>query len=153
MIAPKLMKIAIASDHAGWGLKEAAGRLARELGHEVEDLGTRDEQPVDYPDYAERVARRVAAGEADQGILVCGTGNGMCMTANKVPGVRAALAHDAYTAGMARAHNDANILCLGARATSPATAEAAIRAWFATSFEGGRHAGRVKKIRDLETRR
>ena len=147
------MKIAIASDHAGLGLKEAAGRLARELGHEVEDLGPRDEQPVDYPDYAAQVARRVAAGEADQGILVCGTGNGMCMTANKVAGVRAALAHDAFTAGMARAHNDANILCLGGRTTAPEAAEAALRAWFATPFEGGRHARRVDKIRDLETRR
>ncbi|HSS20195.1 MAG TPA: ribose 5-phosphate isomerase B [Pyrinomonadaceae bacterium] len=142
------MKIALASDHAGFAEKERLKPLLEELGLEVEDLGTTSEGSVDYPDYARKVAERVAAGQVEQGVLVCGSGTGMAITANKVPGVRAAVAWSEETARLARQHNDANVMALGARTTPAGTIPDIVRAWFGTSFEGGRHAERVKKIED-----
>jgi len=146
------MKIAIASDHAGYPQKEAIKPLLRELGLEFEDLGTLSEASVDYPDYAEKVAVAVAKGEVDQGLLVCASGTGMAITANKVPGVRAAVAWSEETARLAREHNDANVLALGARTTPVSDIPKIIKAWFEASFEGGRHMKRVDKIIALETR-
>jgi len=148
------MKIAIASDHAGYSQKEAIKPLLRDLGLEVEDLGTVSaDTSVDYPDYAARVAMAVANGEVDQGLLVCASGTGMAITANKVPGVRAAVAWSEETARLARQHNDANVLAIGARTTPVAEIPKIIKSWFESSFEGGRHAGRVDKIRRLEVER
>ncbi|MEK6278726.1 MAG: ribose 5-phosphate isomerase B [Acidobacteriota bacterium] len=140
------MKIAIASDHAGYSEKERLKSLLRDLGLEVEDLGTVSEESVDYPDYARKVAEEVAGGRADQGLLVCGSGTGMAITANKVPGVRAAVAWSEETARLARQHNDANVLAIGARTTPPDQIADIVRAWFNADFEGGRHADRVAKI-------
>ena len=144
------MKIALASDHAGYAEKERLKPLLGELGLEVEDLGTVSEESVDYPDYARRVAERVARGEVQQGVLVCGSGTGMAIAANKVQGVRAAVAWSEETARLARQHNDANVLALGARTTPPEEIPKIVRAWFSTAFDGGRHSGRVEKIRQLE---
>jgi ribose 5-phosphate isomerase B len=138
--------IVAASDHAGLPLKRLVMRRLADQGIEVEDLGTKDEESVDYPDFAHRLAERVAGGEGVTGILVCGTGLGMSMAANRHPGVRAALCHDAYTAEMARRHNDANVLCLGARVLGPGVAEQIVDIFLATPFEGGRHGRRVGKI-------
>jgi ribose 5-phosphate isomerase B len=146
------MKVAIASDHAGFNEKEALKPLLLELGVEIDDLGTGSEMSVDYPDYAEKVAQRVASGEVDQGLLVCGSGIGMAITANKVPGVRAAVAWSEETARLARRHNNANVLALGARTTPAGEIPQIIRAWFSTAFEGGRHAERVAKINQVEQR-
>ncbi len=140
------MRIAVGSDHAGLHLKSALADHLRQLGHEVEDLGAHDDQSVDYPDFGKAVALRVAAGEAERGVLVCGTGQGMAMTANKVPSIRAAVVSDVFSARMAMAHNDARVLCLGERVVGPGLALALVEAWLATSFEGGRHARRVGKI-------
>lgn len=140
------MKIALASDHAGFAEKERLKPLLHELGVEFEDLGTTSENSVDYPDYARKVAERVAGGQAEQGLLVCGSGTGMAMTANKVPGVRAAVAWSEETARLARQHNDANVLAIGARTTPEGDIPKIVKAWFETSFEGGRHAARVRKI-------
>jgi ribose 5-phosphate isomerase B len=144
------MKIALASDHAGYAEKERLKPLLGELGLEVEDLGTVSEESVDYPDYAALVAERVAAGRAEQGVLVCGSGTGMAIAANKVHGVRAAVAWSEETARLARRHNDANVLALGARTTPPDEIPKIVRAWFSTAFDGGRHGGRVEKIKQLE---
>jgi RpiB/LacA/LacB family sugar-phosphate isomerase len=144
------MKIALASDHAGYVEKERLKPLLQELGLEVEDLGTTSEGSVDYPDYARKVAERVAAGQAEQGVLVCGSGTGMAITANKVPGVRAAVAWSEETARLARQHNDANVMAIGARTTPVEKIPDIVRAWFSSSFEGGRHADRVAKIRQVE---
>jgi ribose 5-phosphate isomerase B len=138
--------IIIASDHAGVDVKGQLVKLVGEIGHEVRDLGPADTSSVDYPDFAHAVAKAVAAGEADRGILVCGTGIGMSLAANRHAGVRAALCHDAFTAEMARLHNDANVLCIGARSTGPGVAEQIVRIFLATPFEGGRHQRRVEKI-------
>jgi len=140
------MKIALASDHAGFSEKEKLKPLLTELGLEFEDLGTTSEASVDYPDYARKVANEVARGVADQGILVCGSGTGMAIAANKVPGVRAAVAWSEETARLARQHNDANVLALGARTTPEGDIPGIVKAWFASDFAGGRHADRVKKI-------
>ena len=140
------MKIALASDHAGFTEKEKLKPLLRDLGVEVADLGTVSEESVDYPDYARKVAERVASGDADQGLLVCGSGTGMAITANKVPGVRAAVAWSEETARLARQHNDANVLAIGARTTPPEQIPSIVKAWLGANFEGGRHADRVKKI-------
>jgi ribose 5-phosphate isomerase B len=140
------MKIALASDHAGFAEKERLKPLLTELGLQFEDLGTRSEASVDYPDYARKVAEEVARGRVDQGLLVCGSGTGMAITANKVPGVRAAVAWSEETARLARQHNDANVLAIGARTTPPDQIPAIVRAWFSSNFEGGRHAERVAKI-------
>jgi ribose 5-phosphate isomerase B len=138
--------IVIASDHAGVELKARLVAAARAAGHEVADLGPADTGSVDYPDFAHRVAAAVAAGEAERGVLICGTGIGMSMTANRHPGVRAALCHDAFTAEMARRHNDANVLCLGARVTGAGVAEQVLTVFLTTGFEGGRHQRRVARI-------
>jgi len=138
--------IVIASDHAGVDLKARIVELIGEAGHDVRDLGPEDTTSVDYPDFAHAVADAVAANEADWGILICGTGIGMSLAANRHSQVRAALCHDAFTAEMARRHNDANVLCIGARSTGPGVAEQMVRIFLETSFEGGRHQRRVEKI-------
>ncbi|MBD3856851.1 MAG: ribose 5-phosphate isomerase B [Acidobacteria bacterium] len=138
--------VVIASDHAGVDLKARIVELIGEAGHEVRDLGPEDTTSVDYPDYAHAVAESVAAGEAERGILICGTGIGMSLAANRHPQVRAALCHDAFTAEMARRHNDANVLCIGARSTGPGVAEQMVRIFLETDFEGGRHQRRVDLI-------
>ncbi len=140
------MKVAIGSDHAGFEAKEALKRMLIEQGHDVEDLGTNSSASVDYPDFAQAVSHRVADGGAARGVLVCGTGIGMSITANKVPGIRAALCQDEYTARMSRLHNDANVLCLGSRVTGQGVLEAIVTTWLATDFEGGRHQRRVDKM-------
>lgn len=140
------MRIAIANDHAGCDLKVLLASRARELGHTVVDVGPEGSGPVDYPDYAHRVARMVAGGEVHRGVLVCGTGIGMSIAANRHPGVRAALCHDAFTAEAARRHNDANVLCLGGRTTGPGVAVQILEVFLATSFDGGRHQRRVHRI-------
>ena len=144
------MKIALASDHAGYAEKERLKNVLADLGVDFEDLGTDSEASVDYPDYALKVAEQVARGRVDQGLLVCGSGTGMAITANKVPGVRAAVAWSEETARLARQHNNANVLALGARTTPPADIANIVRAWFVTEFEGGRHAERVEKICEVE---
>ena len=138
--------IVIASDHAGVELKAALFEIVRSSGRDIRDLGPSETTSVDYPDFAHRVARAVAGGEADAGILICGTGIGMSMSANRHRGVRAALCHDAFTAEMSRRHNDANVLCLGARVTGLGVAEQMVRIFLETPYEGGRHQRRVEKI-------
>lgn len=144
------MKIALASDHAGFAEKERLKPLLIELGLDVDDLGTTSEDSVDYPDYARAVAEAVADGKAEQGILVCSSGTGMAISANKVPGIRAAVAWSEETARLARQHNDANVLAIGARTTPPGEIPNIVRAWFGQEFDGGRHAERVDKIRIIE---
>lgn len=144
------MKIAIAADHAGYEEKERLKPVLDELGVQYEDLGTQSTESVDYPDFAQKVAEEVASGKVDQGLLVCGSGTGMAIAANKVPGVRAAVAWNEEIARLAREHNDANVLSLAARYTSPDENNKIVRAWFAASFDGGRHARRVEKIREIE---
>ena len=146
------MKIALASDHAGFAEKERLKSLLNEIGIEFEDLGPSSEESVDYPDYARKVAEQVADGRVAQGLLVCGSGIGMAISANKVNGVRAALAWSEETARLARQHNDANVLTLGARTTPPGEIPKIVRAWFESDFEGGRHQMRVDKINAIERR-
>jgi ribose 5-phosphate isomerase B len=146
------MRVAIGADHAGFSLKEAIKGLLAGLGIEVQDFGTASDQSVDYPDFAARVARGVAEGAFERGILVCGTGIGMAMAANKVAGVRAAPVTGLEGARLSRQHNDANVLALGARLTAPALALDIVRTFLDTPFEGGRHQRRVDKISDLERR-
>ena len=147
------MRIALASDHAGYAEKERLKGLLADLGIEFDDLGTVSEESVDYPDYARKVAEQVAHGEVEQGVLVCGSGTGMAITANKVPGVRAAVAWSEEIARLARQHNNANVLAIGARTTPPDEIPKIVRAWFETKFEGGRHAARVEKINEVERSR
>ena len=144
------MKIAIASDHAGFEEKERLKPLLTELGIQFEDLGTGSEASVDYPDYARKVGDEVRSGHVEQGLLVCGSGTGMAIAANKVPGVRAAVAWNEETARLAREHNDANVLALGARTTPNDQLPGIVRAWFAAKFDAGRHARRVEKITEIE---
>lgn len=144
------MKVVLASDHAGFNQKEQLKPLLRDLGIDFEDLGTISEESVDYPDFARPVAEAVASGKAQQGVLVCGSGTGMAMVANKVPGVRAAVAWSPETARLARQHNDANVLAIGARTTPRDEIPAIVRAWFDSAFEGGRHSTRVEKIAEVE---
>ncbi|QYO67195.1 ribose 5-phosphate isomerase B [Leptolyngbya sp. 7M] len=139
-------KIAIAADHAGFDEKESIKQTLKELGIEFEDLGTDSHESVDYPDFARKVAEKVASGEVDQGLLVCGSGTGMAISANKVKGIRAAVAWKPEIARLAREHNDANVLALPGRFTTPEEAAEIVKAWFAADFEGGRHARRVEKI-------
>lgn len=148
----KKMKIVIASDHAGLPLKEEVVRVVRDMGEAAEDLGTFNGESVDYPDYGLKVAEAVSSGEADRGILVCGTGIGMCIVANKFPHVRAALCNDLFTARMSRLHNDANVLVLAGRVIGPGLADEMVREWLRTPFEGGRHQKRLDKIREIEER-
>lgn len=144
------MKISIASDHAGFALKQRIADVLKALGHEVEDFGTDSEESVDYPDFAEPAARAVASGEVDRGVLVCGSGVGVSIVANKVDGVRAVHAHDPDEAEMSRRHNDANVLTLGERTTDPDQAAAIVERFLSTDFEGGRHERRVEKITSVE---
>lgn len=145
-----MKKILIASDHAGYGGKELIKKTLDGMGLPYEDLGTNSEESVDYPDYAERVAVRVARGDADRGILVCGSGIGMEIAANKIAGIRAALVWNEETARLSRSHNDANILAVGARTTPPETIEQIVRLFLTTDFSGGRHTRRIEKIANLE---
>lgn len=144
------MRVVIGSDHAGFELKQAVGPTLREAGHEVVDVGTDSEESVDYPDYAARAARMVAGGEADRAVIVCGSGVGVSIAANKVDGVRAVNAHDPEEAEMSRRHNDANVLTLAGRRLDPAAAASIAERFLSTDFEGGRHARRVEKIGALE---
>jgi ribose 5-phosphate isomerase B len=143
-------RVVAGSDHAGLILRPEAVKVARARGFEVEDLGPHAAESVDYPDYAQRVGQAVASGAARFGLLVCGTGIGMSIAANKVPGVRAAVCRSEYEARMARAHNDANVLCLGERVTGLGLGAAIVEAFLGTSFEGGRHARRVEKLAALD---
>lgn len=141
------MRIAIGADHAGYGLKQVL--LEEGLsGHEVIDVGTHDTSSTDYPIYALRVARLVAGGEADLGVLICGTGIGMSIAASRVAGIRAALCTSEYMARMARAHNDANVLCLGGRVVGPGQALAILQVFLETGFQGGRHVRRLRLIEE-----
>ncbi len=144
------MRIAVGADHAGWPLKETLVQFLMDGGWDVEDFGTFGPESVDYPDYAEKVAAAVAHGEVERGLLICGSGQGMCMVANKVNGVRAALAHDVVSARLSREHNDANVLTMGGRFVAPPLAAEILQAWLKTSFLGGRHLRRLEKIEVLE---
>jgi len=144
------LKIVIAADHAGFHLKEKIEERLIGAGHEVLDLGTDSTDSVDYPAYAIEVARTVASGVADRGILICGTGLGMCIVANKVDGIRAVGPADVLQAEMSRKHNDANVLCLGERTTREEIAFDMVDVWLRTPFEGGRHADRLNQIAKLE---
>jgi ribose 5-phosphate isomerase B len=145
------VKIILASDHAGLELRQELVAGLRERGVSFEDMGPTSRESVDYPDFATKVARAVAAGEYTHGVLVCGTGIGMSIVANKYRGVRAALCTTEFEARMARAHNDANVLCLGQRVVGAGVARAILEAFLATPFEGGRHEKRVQKIREAES--
>lgn len=140
------MKFFIATDHAGVAIKPDVISMLQTRGHEVIDLGPFNNDRVDYTDFAHLLSKEVLTNEGTQGILICGSGIGMSLAANKHVGIRAALCHDAYTAQMARAHNDANVLCFGERIVGLGVIESMIEAWCKTSFEGGRHACRVSKI-------
>lgn len=144
------MHIALAADHAGFHLKDSLKRMLEEMGVTYEDFGTTSAESVDYPDYAQAVAGAVASGKFGRGILVCGTGVGMAIAANKVAGVRAAPVVDIDTAKLAREHNDLNVLTLGARVTPEARAREIVKVFLTTPFEGGRHATRVGKIHQIE---
>jgi ribose 5-phosphate isomerase B len=144
------MKVALGADHAGYEEKERLKPVLNELGIEFEDFGAVSTDSVDYPDFAAKVARKVADGEFDQGLLVCGSGTGMAIAANKVHGVRAAVAWNEETARLAREHNDANVLAVGARTTPENEIPKIVRAWFETKFAGGRHQQRIEKISELE---
>jgi ribose 5-phosphate isomerase B len=144
------VRIAIGSDHAGFRLKQEIAGDLKGRGLSIDDLGTYDETSVDYPDFARAVAEAVARGEYDRGLLVCGTGIGVSITANKVRGVRAAVCSDTFSARMSREHNDANVLCVGARVVGVGLALDIVKTWLEASFEGGRHQGRVEKIMLVE---
>ncbi|MBN1394793.1 MAG: ribose 5-phosphate isomerase B [Pirellulales bacterium] len=144
------MRIAVGADHRGFAVRSQVVEAVQRLGHEVVDLGTFSPDAVDYPDVAADAARLVARGEADQAILICGTGLGMCIAANKIAGARAAPCHDETTAEISRRHNDANVLCLSADMLGRRLIEEMIEIWLKTPFEGGRHARRVEKITAIE---
>jgi ribose 5-phosphate isomerase B len=144
------MKIALGADHAGFELKEGLRQFLTQEGHEVCDLGCYSSDSTDYPDFGYAVAHAVSTGACEKGILVCATGIGMSITANKVAGIRAALCHDLFTAEMSRRHNDANVLAMGARIVSRELGQEIIQKWLETPFEGGRHQRRVDKMMDLE---
>jgi len=146
------MKIAIGSDHAGFEAKEHLKRWLAGHGHEPMDLGTNGEASVDYPDYATLVSHAVVDGDAPLGVLICGSGIGMSITANKIAGIRAAHCTESYQARVARQHNDANVLCLGARVSGLGVLESTLESFLAHTFEGGRHAVRVEKIERLDRR-
>lgn len=151
------MKIAIACDHAGFPLKQTISETVRAAGHEVFDLGADSTDPVDYPDYTEKLGRLIQSGEVERGILLCGSGVGACIAANKMPGVYACVCHDTYSAHQGVEHDDMNVLCIGARIIGPEPAKEIVRAFLAARFVGNdpgeeRHARRVRKVRDLEAR-
>ena len=137
------MKVALGCDHGGFGLKETLLPVLAELGHQVTDCGTMNGEAVDYPDIAAAVCRLVAAGECERGVLICGTGIGISMAANRNPAIRAALCSESFSARMSREHNDANVLCLGGRTLGPGLAEDILRVWLSTDFAGGRHQRRI----------
>jgi len=143
-------RIAVGSDHAGFGLKQDLADHLRKNGYQVDDLGAHSEDSVDYPEYGALVARAVVNGDADYGVCVCGTGIGIGIAANKVPGARAAVVHDVTSARMARQHNNANVVCMGARVTGPQAAADALDAFLGAEFEGGRHQRRIDAISALE---
>ena len=144
------MRIAIGSDHAGFALKETLRMWLVEQGHDVADLGTHTEERCDYPKFGALVGEAVAAGDAEFGVVVCGSGQGICMAANKVPGVRGGVIRDVHDAEMTRRHNDANVACFGERFTEPDVALAALAVFLETPFEGGRHANRVEQLAELD---
>ena len=140
------MKIIIGADHGGFELKQVVVALLERLEHEVEDIGCHSPASVDYPDFAEAVCTAVLAGRAECGMLICGTGIGMSMAANRYRGIRAAVCHDEYTARLSRQHNNANVLCFGARVIGPGVAQGLVQTWLAASFDGGRHQHRIAKF-------
>lgn len=146
------MRIALGTDHRGFSLRTKLIELLKQLGHEVDDTGTFSPEAIDYPDVAALVADKVSKKQADRGILVCGTGLGMCIAANKFPSVRATPCHDDITAELSRRHNDSNVLCLSADLLGERLIDRMIEIWLSTPFEGGRHSRRVEKIADLENR-
>ncbi|MBR2077558.1 MAG: ribose 5-phosphate isomerase B [Exiguobacterium sp.] len=146
------MKIAIGADHGGFNLKKEIVALLEELGHEYKDFGTHSADSIDYPDVAIPVAEAVAAGEFDRGILICGTGIGIGIAANKVKGIRAALVHDSFSAKATRQHNDSNIMTMGERVIGPGLALDLVTTWLDTDFEGGRHSNRVNKMSAYESK-
>jgi ribose 5-phosphate isomerase B len=146
------MRIAIASDHGGLHIKEEVKALLEDIGFEYEDFGCSCTDSVDYPDYALPVAEKVVKGEFDRGILICGTGIGMSIAANKVKGIRCALVHDTFSAKATRQHNDSNILTMGERVVGAGLAREIVKTWLETEFEGGRHERRIEKIADIENR-
>jgi len=145
-----MMKIAVASDHRGFSVKGKILSLLEELGHAGLDYGPEKSESVDYPDYAAKVARAVSKNQVDRGILICGTGIGMCIVANKFPGVRAAPCHDDLTAEMSRLHNDANVLCLSADLLGDRLVNRMVEIWVTTAFEGGRHKRRIDQISEFD---
>lgn len=147
---PEKPKIAVGSDHAGFALKERVREYLKGQGFEVEDCGVHSSSPADYPDYAEKVATRVAGGRAAWGVVVCGTGLGVAIAANKIPGVRAATCNNTLLARFAREHNNANVLAMGGRMVDEAQARKILDTWMATEFAGGRHEQRVEKITRIE---
>ncbi|MGB8956100.1 MAG: ribose 5-phosphate isomerase B [Tumebacillaceae bacterium] len=146
------MKIALAADHGGFALKENIKKKLEAMGLAYHDFGTYSEESVDYPDYGIQVAEAVARGEFERGILICGTGLGMMIVANKVPGIRCALLHDTFSAKATREHNDTNVMAMGARVIGPGLAEDIVETWLTTDFSGGRHVNRLNKIADIEKR-
>jgi ribose 5-phosphate isomerase B len=144
------MRIAIGADHAGFALKQHLVGTLRRLGHDIDDRGTHSDAPVDYPLICADVAHEVAAGRADRGIVLGGSGQGEQMAANKVLGIRAALCHDLYTARLSREHNDANVLAMGGRIVAPGLADEIVNVWLTAAFEGGRHQRRVDQITEIE---
>ena len=146
------MRAAIGCDHAGVGLKNEILPILEELAIEWKNFGTDSEESVDYPDFGERVAEEVSKDNFDRGILICGTGIGMSIVANKFPGIRAALCNDAYSAKMSRLHNDANVLILPGRVIDNEAAKIIVKIWFSTPFEGGRHQRRLDKIKAIEAK-
>ncbi|WP_240419792.1 ribose 5-phosphate isomerase B [Paenibacillus periandrae] len=145
------MKLVIGSDHAGVQLKDGIIKLVQSLGHEVTDVGCHSTDSVDYSDYAIEVCNKVAAGTADRGILLCGTGIGMTIAANKIAGIRCALVHDLFSAQMTRQHNDSNVLAMGERIVGPGLAESIVKVWLETEFSNGeRHVNRIQKVMELE---
>lgn len=148
------MRVAFGSDHAGFGLKQTLSRLVADAGHTVFDLGTHDEEPADYPDFAAAVGHAVVDGRVERGIVVCGSGAGASVAANKVRGVRAVLAHDTYTAHQSVEHDDCNVLCLGSRVVGPALAGELVTAFLAARFtREDRHLRRLEKVIALDERR
>lgn len=145
------MVISIGSDHRGFELKSKLVRFLEQAGHDVVDEGTHNADSVDYPDLATQVSNKVSSGDAERGILICGTGIGMAITANKFPGVRAATCHDEFTAEICRRHNDVNVLCLSSNGVGERQLERIVQLWLATQFEGGRHSRRLEKIREIES--
>ncbi|HBO46189.1 MAG TPA: ribose 5-phosphate isomerase B [Planctomycetaceae bacterium] len=144
------MRIAVGSDHRGCQIRSKVIDLLKRLGHEVIDVGTPNMEPVDYPDVAAQVACKVSSGDVDRGVLICGSGLGMCIAANKFAGVRAAPCHDDLTAEMSRRHNDLNVLCLSSDLLGERLVDRMVELWLNTPFEGGRHARRIEKITELE---